>query len=137
MDKDLMAMKVTKLKKELAARDEALSGNKLQGTRRGCAGGCTRRSCGRTWRRGRGRSRRAFSVLLDHVCNGRVLAFYSDFAPGALLAFYSEIGLLLAYPDPMENMRQIDAAGGHRAQEHARWWRLRLRVRPGDRYGRE
>jgi hypothetical protein len=36
-----------------------------------------------------------------------------------------------------ENMRQIDAAGGHRAQEHARWWRLRLRVRPGDRYGRE
>ena len=33
-----------------------------------------------------------------------------------------------------ENMRPIDAAGGHRAQEQARWWRLRLPVRPGGGY---
>jgi hypothetical protein len=35
-----------------------------------------------------------------------------------------------------ENVRPIDAAGGHRAQEHARWCRLRLRLRPGGRHGR-
>ena len=40
-------------------------------------------------------------VLLLHVCTGRALAFYSDFVPGTLLAFYSKSGLLLAYPDPM------------------------------------
>jgi hypothetical protein len=33
-------------------------------------------------------------------------------------------------------MRPIDAAAGHRAQEQARWWRLRLPVRPGGGYGR-
>ena len=34
------------------------------------------------------------------------------------------------------NERLIDAAGGHRAQEYARWRRLRLRLRPGGRHGR-
>jgi hypothetical protein len=47
----------------------------------------------------------AFCFL--HDCNGRVLAFYSDFAGGALLAFYSEIGLLLAYPDPTDPMIRV------------------------------
>ena len=41
LDKDLMAMKVTELKEELAARGEALSGNKAWL----CAGGCTRLIC--------------------------------------------------------------------------------------------
>ena len=35
-----------------------------------------------------------------------------------------------------ENMPQIDTAGRHRAQEHARSWRLRLRLRPVGRHGR-
>ena len=36
----------------------------------------------------------------------------------------------------IENMRLIDAARGHRAQEHVRWWRWRLWLRPVGGYGR-
>ena len=41
VDKDLMAMKVDELKEELEARVARQS----RATRRGCGGGCTRRSC--------------------------------------------------------------------------------------------
>ena len=43
--KDLLAMKVTKLKEELEARGEGPRASLA--TRRGCGGGCTRRSSAR------------------------------------------------------------------------------------------
>ena len=42
VQKDLMEMLVRELKEELEARDQPKTGNKR---RRGCAGGCTARSC--------------------------------------------------------------------------------------------
>ena len=91
-------MKVTELKEELAARDEALSGNKAWLRRRLHA------AIVRAHVEARAEEESFNAFYFCDVCNGRVLAFYSDFADSALLAFYSENGLLLAYPGPMTNI---------------------------------
>ena len=51
---------------------------------------------------------------------------------------YTSIHTMPITPEKRQpnSMRLVDAAGGHRAREHARWRRLQLRLRPGRRHGR-